>query len=425
MGALYVGDGLITVISSDTTWTESRGPYSLQAVVHINNGASLTIEAGTTVKMNGFYILVNGALVARGNSTNQIQFKEGLISFTDLSERWNEQTDSGSIIENAVLDKTSVVTKESVKLANCYISGHVFAFGKSPIITNNTITGNLVAYESCIISHNIIETPMVCSDTAIITHNNIINGIVVSGGTPTISNNNILGTNIDTAYRIGREVVYPAVFVATGTPMIVNNNITEQSDKSPGGGIGLGTNISVYIYDNIVSGFNWGILGDKIGTVVIERNLVKGNNRGIQLGGLYGEEIGRVIINNNTITGNTVGVEGCNNHSNGMYNNIYDNWAYNLKSSINATHNWWGTIDTSAIEEKFIVAIDYLPFLTEPNPEATPRIDSSSLPTPVSNIAYSSSDITPTQKETYLVTTALDLGVCTFFLTTPCVKKGS
>jgi hypothetical protein len=425
VGALYGGNGLITIISSDTTWTESRSPYSLDAVVHVNKGASLTIEAGTTVKMNGFYILVNGALVARGNSTNQIQFKEGLISFTDLSERWNEQTDSGSIIENAVLDKASVVAKQSIKLANSYISGHVFAFGNSPIITGNKITGNLVAYESTIVSHNIIETPMVCSDTAIITYNNILDGMVVSGGTPTISNNHILCTNIDTAYMIGRDPVYPAVFVASGTPTIAKNNITKQNDKSTGGGIALGTKISVYIYDNIISGFTWGITGDNVGTVVIERNLVTGNSRGIQLGGPYGEEIGEVIINNNTITGNHVGVEGCNTHSTGMYNNIYDNGAYNLKSSINATHNWWGTTDPTAIKERFIVAIKYLPFLTEPNPEATPRIDSSSLPTPVTDITYSSSDTTSTQIEVYSTTAVLDLGACTFFLIALCVKKKS
>jgi hypothetical protein len=61
------------IITQDTTWTKANGPYSLTGPVGVSQGVTLTIEPGTTVNLNNYYIIVNGTLVAKGTSTDKIQ----------------------------------------------------------------------------------------------------------------------------------------------------------------------------------------------------------------------------------------------------------------------------------------------------------------------------------------------------------------
>jgi hypothetical protein len=69
-----------------------------------------------------------------------------------------------------------------------------------------------------------------------------------------------------------------------------------------------------------------------------------------------------------------------------IYNNIHNNSEYNIQldeetgNHINASYNWWGTTDISAINQKIydfkydfnLGTVSFIPFLTEPNPQATP-----------------------------------------------------
>jgi hypothetical protein len=62
------------IIGSDTTWTLANSPYNITGNILVNNGVTLTIEPGVTVNLNGFYILVNGTLQARGTNQTMISF---------------------------------------------------------------------------------------------------------------------------------------------------------------------------------------------------------------------------------------------------------------------------------------------------------------------------------------------------------------
>ncbi len=63
-------------ITANTTWTKAAGPYIVQDDVTVDENVSLTIEAGTIVKVRDHWdnLYVNGSLIANGTSANPIIF---------------------------------------------------------------------------------------------------------------------------------------------------------------------------------------------------------------------------------------------------------------------------------------------------------------------------------------------------------------
>jgi hypothetical protein len=339
------------IISSDVTWTKANSPYSLTGPMLVNNGVTLTIEPGVTVYFNEHDLKVNGTLVARGSSTDKIHLEisdtpfyyyGGEIEFTSSSVDWNEETGSGCIIENVVVN-TRLSISNSPKISNNVINARISVDGASPVtISDNTITGYIA----------------VSSESSVV-----------------ISNNNIV-----------LEAVYSSPIVITGgSAVISNNNITGNGTV---GTIGIdfeGEN-GVYISDNIISGFKiYGIRA--AGKSTIERNLIFGNNYGIEIGkgimftDMYFGATSNIIIRNNTIEDNSYGIYGPTYATTIIYNNIQNNSDYNVGlrggGNITVTYNWWGTTNTQAINQTMfdfkndynLGTITFIPFLTEPIPE--------------------------------------------------------
>ncbi len=44
------------ILAANTTWTKTGSPYTLAGPVAVNTGVTLTIEAGASVNLNGFYL---------------------------------------------------------------------------------------------------------------------------------------------------------------------------------------------------------------------------------------------------------------------------------------------------------------------------------------------------------------------------------
>jgi hypothetical protein len=135
LGLAQSGTNVNGIISSDTTWTQANSPYSLTGPVAVNQGATLTIDAGTTVNLNSNYIQINGTLIAIGSSNNQININgpadvRGGIIITAISNGWNQQTGSGCVIENVIIG-ASVIAQNSVKIDHnmmtASVSGHGFS----------------------------------------------------------------------------------------------------------------------------------------------------------------------------------------------------------------------------------------------------------------------------------------------------------
>jgi hypothetical protein len=240
------------VINADIIWTKADSPYILNGNVLVNNGVTLTIEPGVTVNFVGYYIEVNGTLVAKGSSFNPITCTGGVYGvgnmiFTQYSTSWNQQTNSGSILEN-VNGVAANVTGASPKIANGQF-GLLSIHGGSPIISYNE------GYEVDVYA----GTPLILGNF----FNDFIAGNVgqinVYGGSPIITNNTMSGKLI--TINGGDNKVY-----------------------APNYGIYLnGNNIDAYIANNKIS--SYGVAGINVlsGTATIERNFINNSQSGISV----------------------------------------------------------------------------------------------------------------------------------------------
>jgi parallel beta-helix repeat protein len=399
-GTVQASTEFAGIIYSDTTWTKANSPYNLKGPVAVNGGVTLTIEAGATVNLNGYYIQVNGTLVARGSNADQIHFNNGEIKFTFIGDR---QTDSDSIIENAVLTSSIRIMGVSPKITRNSLN-EIYISGGSPLVSYNTITGKItVAGGSPSISNNDITnaTPgsLTVGDGApTISRNTINSRIIVKSGSPVISNNKIAdGIHADSRYgqivinnnEITVRNTFIVIYIQGIHAEISNNKITGNDN----GGISVfGSLSSASISDNTISGCTSGISVDAGSITTIVRNLIFNNEIGISFEG-------NVTVRDNTITANSIGIQ-CNPSQSSTItnNNIQGNNQYNLRSEsandITATNNWWGTTDSSAINQtiydnKFdfnLGKVIFIPFLTAPNPEAP---DATSIPTPTPSPTHS------------------------------------
>jgi hypothetical protein len=218
LGKAQGGTNVNGIITTDTTWTLANSPYTLTGALAVNQGVTLTIQAGVTVNLKNNYLQVNGTLVARGTGTDKIQMSNGTIKFTSLSTSWNDQTNTGSIIENAIMDSAYVeISASSPKLNNDKIlAGGIDAIRVergAPIISNCTIRtsfSGIELYDShSLITNNVIYDFPPRENYGIMTfyhdeHSIIKNNLILNtdtaicvdyGSTPQIESNTIVENN--------------------------------------------------------------------------------------------------------------------------------------------------------------------------------------------------------------------------------------
>jgi hypothetical protein len=359
VGALNICKGQTSeevtgVITSDTIWTKVHSPYTLTGPLLVNNAVTLTIEPGVTVNLRGYYIQVNGTLNARGNIVDKIYFNggsgvPGAIAFSRYCPSWSEETGKGSIMENVVVNSSSI----AISIGDT-----------SPKINNNTIRGAILTVDA--------------DSTGLLTLSS-----------PTITNNYLESSG------------YPLVLQIATSPLIINNTITGEISTESGSTVISGNYIKGsirssgkedQITDNIMSGKGSGI-GIRTGSCIIERNLITNYGDAIQLAA-------SPVIRNNTIINNlnAISVPG---YIRGSYdpqiywNNIYNNAGYSVNlftdethpaNDINASNNWWGTTNKTVIDQGIhdnkddynLGEVNYTPFLIAANSQSMP--DRSVLP---------------------------------------------
>jgi hypothetical protein len=341
------------IISNDTTWTKANSPYNLTGNVFVNKGVTLTIQAGVTVYLDGGCIAVNGTLNVRGNNDNKVDFittvyhstgeyADGVITFSSDSAPWNEQTQTGCIIENANINSRR--QKEVIWIQD-----------SSPKINHCSISTWYTAILIVVTNRN-------SSSTA-----------------PIISNNTITSTN---EQGIEDGWGHTGGMTGTGSSAYIYNNYFYGCDiaiETIGGNLTIAQNLINCNTTNSI-----GIMVNACGSMSfpIQNNTFTGN------AGIYFSPDSYPYL---TTVNFKSGISGNNfeNTANAIRTNQYP-----LNIVVNATNNWWGTSDTQAINQSVnqTCVVNFIPFLTAPNlnspstnynPNPTPTPTPSPTPSPV------------------------------------------
>ncbi len=385
LGLAQSGTKVSGVISQNTNWTKSNSPYSLTGPLGFKQGVTLTIEAGTVVDLDHYYMQVNGTLIAKGTSTSKIQFNGGnLQGLTINSEAGSESTIQYGLINSAF-------SANSITINNCTVTGRFSASGSSSI-TNNMIAGGAIVSDSTSLIGNVISgIPNGYSGA----HVPIVSANTQSYSTSTVivQNNTIIGGN--SAY-VGQAYTGISCF---GHATITDNVITNCQEAIYI--MSFSTTEHIEIHKNTLNNNGCGIFieagnSDSASNenLLIEANLIANNVIGINV--QRDDGIAKPTIRNNNI-----------------YNNG-SNLNWRLPTNVDVSNNWWGTTNELAINQSIydykndynLGTVTFTPFLTAPNPEA-PNINTP-LPTSTSSPSQTSTP-SPTVPEFSLWTTTLFL----------------
>lgn len=338
-------------VSENTTWTLENSPYIVTEDIIIESDVVLGIEPGVVVKFaKGTNLVVDGALVSKGNSTHQITFTSNSLSPTPGD--WgtvNFRLDSDyniSIIDWAVFTyATDALTiAGSHRIHNCTIQNNIlgiFIINERPDI------------ENCLISEN-IGRPNPDDQVG-----DRIAGIFV-GGNADIKNCVIednKGSGISTEWG-NHEILMAST--------IVRNNE------------GYGVHCSHQTIENctIENNVRSGIVNPYgLGSAIITDSTIRNNNgNGVQ--SVFVTIISSKVVDNKgtgvvggppLFTGGSTFVnimysEISANKESGIsayegevhFNNITSNTPFDVRitdiSNVNATNNWWGTTNEALIE---------------------------------------------------------------------------
>jgi hypothetical protein len=366
------------IIFTNTTWTRTQSPINITGPAAIATGVTLTIQPGVEVDFNIFTFQVNGTFNAVGTTTDPITLNGGYHSrypvfaseahngelvFTDQSVGWNSQTGTGSIIQYVNVISLTIATTVTLKIDRDVFSGAYADDGIDVVSGASTIT------------------------------NNIFNGaaIGVSGGSPTIFNNTIQGFGPGGGLGIS---------ISGGSPQILNNVLYQGYT-----GISIdGRGVDATIKNNVIANYTTGFFTYGYNTLTFEGNLLLYDTEGL-LFSPYGTN--STLIEYNTIAYSNIALSYPPLPITFSYNNLEKN-AQNIVlstgSNLDATNNWWGTTDLSAISQTIhdykndynLGNVTFTPLLTGPSSQA-PSISSFSLTNqlPISTPTYSQNPASP------------------------------
>jgi Predicted solute binding protein len=345
----------------------------------IASGYSFTVQ-GTNVSHN---TITNGTVSATQQITNNTIISGTYSADFRVFGGYATYTEDTAAIKGNPGD-APYIAGNAITGGGTYQYAFIFSYSSNPVpaidfssggtanITNNVI----VSRSNSAISANLAELS-----------NNIISGDV-NGSIPTVTNNTVTGSLIlnTGAITVSNNTVTSAISVSSPTWSILKNtaqaitvtqgngNITDNTVKS-NFATGQSPNVNGTVGGSDGTGIN--VLG---GNALIQRNYVAGDNVGVTVNSAT------ATIRNNTITGNGLGIALYTPTSITInYNNIQGNnqnivLEEGTANNVDATNNYWGTTDQSAIGQSIfdskrdfnLGTVTIMPILSAANPNATP-----------------------------------------------------
>ena len=394
-GLAQSGTNVSGIISQDTTWTKANSPINFIGDVTVENGVTLTIEAGV-----------------------QVEFTQHVPATDQYGRSYDKQ-----IPHNLQVDGTIIAT------GSFFNDGQTITFSQystDSIIQNTNFNGyfqiNLVNsstkfYFDSFISGN--------------TNRLGANTFTISGGAPIIN-----GCNFDGIDASSESIIT----VNDGSAVISNNTVNDNTVASDFVSL-YGANNAIVSNNHISGNFGQSAVTVSSGNPLIERNFISNPNTviyGYPAIGLTINGDATPLIENNTIAMNKVGLNIYDSASPTITNNNFEqNSQYNIylgeqgvygstTGNIIAINNWWGTSDPSVINQTIydhknnynVGTVTTVPILNSPNPDALPNPNATtSTPTPTSSptstlITPSTQSPTPTVPElSWLAVIPLIVGV--------------
>ncbi len=297
-GSVVEGTSVTGRLTSDTTWSLEQSPIRLYSDLLVSLGVTLTIEPGVTVDLFDHQLLIDGTLIARGNQS-KIVFT-GLIDpaknnplyphgppvshliFDEGSQAWNEQTKSGCIIENAVVN-TILYIHTSIRISQSSLEQSVHVLNNSSTFSNNSQISKLYINGNATVRGNEIDELTVQEGSPTIT-NNIINGQVsVYQGSSTFWNNTLKGE-----VSVGHPGLIAPPLVS-GAPVFLQNMFYT--------GFKTFGSVFSYTYNPVTIGIKGGQINDLWVTLADNDFKVAADQTAIQTYGVH------INVSNNRIRG--------------------------------------------------------------------------------------------------------------------------
>jgi hypothetical protein len=123
-------------IQQSVTWTRSNNPYTFVGDANVWLGATLTIEPGVMVNLNGHTLLVNGQIVANGTASQRIIFNGGTndvgVEVVGLG---------GSVIQNCEIHGLIKANGPTTIQYNTVYGRISIVNGTSQVVHGNTVYG--------------------------------------------------------------------------------------------------------------------------------------------------------------------------------------------------------------------------------------------------------------------------------------------
>jgi len=398
-------------ISTNTTWTLANSPYIVTADVIVVPNVFLTIEPGVVVKFTaGTNLVIDGALIAQGNTTHVITFTSnattpapgdwGSIRFRDASPdyisriNWIEvsygargislEGTSQSIYNSTFphnnvavfLQGGNVYVFNSTLYANGYGIYSSYAGGDVNIFLSSFSNNSYGIYCESWAGHLLVSnSSFFDNDYGVHVYYCMTASILNSS-----FSNNTCGVSI--AYRVSLSVSYSNFYNNTNGILLRDCAFLSVFGSAFFNNT-CGVKVSYYIESISVSVLNcsfvdntYGMLTDRHRVYELSFRISKSNFLNNEISGI--DTFGSVWMTYSTVADNGGDSIALGYGGSIHYSNIYNNSEYNVRNTgslnVNATNNWWGTTNTTIIEEDIYDYFDdynlgvvfYQPFIDSP-----------------------------------------------------------